>query len=490
MIHQSQASLSKHDLATARQELDRAAQADPNCAEVFLLLGLAEFQQGATADSIKHYKRALELKPHSYSGHYNLALAYVREHKLQDARIHLEAAAALDRSQPDAAYNLGMVLLELHQPAEALAPLRRARTLNPERADVAFNLVRAELEAGKTTDAQNEARDSAQRFGSDFQWAVAIGQLFLQKSQPADAVTYFVRASRLRPDDLDTRRQLALAYLDSARPQDVLSTIPEASTAEDHFLRASAYYALRNFSDADRESALALDMTPDNPQILVLRTRLLQRAGEQDNALVFAQRAISLAPGWDEPYYLAGISDYFIRRYEEAEKNLGRAAELNPKSARALFLRAIALANLGKIADAEQSLRRAIALDPQNARLHCHLGILLSRKNERAEAEAAFRKSIALKSDYGLSHFELGKLLVGSNQFKPAADEFEQAIKHDPGLTAAYYQLGRVYARLGETEKSQTTLAEFERLHKLEEQDSSSADKEQNEDARQATQAP
>jgi tetratricopeptide (TPR) repeat protein len=482
-----QSALAAKDAATAKRDLEVALTSNPNCADLYLLFGLADFQEGAISDSIQHYKRALELNPRSYSAHYNLALSYLREHNLPDARAQLEQAVTLDRHQADAAYNLGVVLLEMHQPDAALGHLRHARSLNPRRADVAFNVVLAELEAGHTTEARADARESATHFGSDFQWNVVVGQLFLRHSQAKAAVGYLLAANHMRPGDLDARHQLALAYLESGQNDEVVSLIPEPRSSEDHYLLASAYYAAHRFAQAEKESEQAFEMSPDNPQILALRTRLLQRVGQQDNALLLAQKAIALAPDWDEPYYLAGISLYFIRRYQEAEQDLARAVELNPNAARALFLQSIALANLGKIADAERSLRRAIELDPQNARLRCHLGILLARKNESAPAEASFRKSIELKSNYGLSHFELGKLLVSSKQFQPAAAEFEQAIKYDPRLSAAYYQLGRVYARLGESGKSQQMLAEFERLHKQEEQDSGAVDKEQNDDARKAT---
>src|SRR5439155_17825598 len=123
-----------------------------------------------------------------------------------------------------------------------------------------------------------------------------------------------------------------------------------------------------SFPDADQESELALALAPDNPQILVLRARLLQRAGQQDAALQVAQKAITLAPDWDEPYYLAGVSAYFIRRYEEASQNLARAREINPNSASAFFLEAIALANQGKLQDAEKCISREIEVLLENDR--------------------------------------------------------------------------------------------------------------------------
>ena len=216
---------------------------------------------------------------------------------------------------------------------------------------------------------------------------------------------------------------------------------------------------------------------------------ILQRAGNQDEALQTAQQAITLAPNWDQPYYLAGVSSYFLRLYEEAVKNLARALQTQPQLRRErLFVQYIALANLGKLDEAEGSLRGAIALQPTNARLYCHLGILLERKDNNAEAERFFRKAIQLKPGYALSHYELGKLLASSNNLRPATLQLEQAIKYDPGLSAAYYQLGRIYTKLGETEKSERMLAEFKRLHKQDQQDPRD-DQTHEDDAKQETEA-
>ena len=482
----AQKALAAGDSATALEKLNRAVQADPNFAQAYLLLGLTEFQGGQTAKSIRHYKRALKLQPRSYTGHYNLALAYLRERNFQDARAELEQAVSLDARQADAAYDLGIVLLELGDPSAALTHLRHARALKP-RPDVDFNIVRAEMEAGQVSEARADAADAAKVLGSDFQWNTAIGQLFLKNAQPREAAVYLGKACLIRPEDAEICRQLAAAYLQSNQPEQVLSTIREAKTPEDHYLRASAYYLSHRFPEADQESEQALTLAPDNPQILALRTRLLQRAGQQDAALEMAKKATTVASNWDEPYYLAGVSYYFIRLYDESAQSLARAVELNPNSARALFLEAIALANLGKTGDAERCLRRAITLQPNNARFHCHLGILLARTNESGKAEDSFRKAIQLKPDYALSHYEFGKLLASTKQFKEAAEELSQAVEHDPSLSAAYYQLVRVYARLGEKEKSERALADFEKLYQRQTSESEAVDQAVDEDTRKET---
>ena len=70
-----------------------------------------------------------------------------------------------------------------------------------------------------------------------------------------------------------------------------------------------------------------------------------------------------------------------------------------------------------------------------------------------------------------------------SNRLPAAAEELSKAVRYEPNLSAAYYQLSRAYARLGQAEKSQSVMAEFERLHQREMSDSQALD----DDTRKAT---
>ena len=473
----AQAALNAGNSASALQQLNRAAEVAPRCADVYLLLGLTEFRRGGTGKSIERYKQALELAPRSYSGHYDLALAYLKQNDLRDARSELEQAEVLDTKQSNAAYNLGVVLLQMEQPVVALPHLRRAHALDPKRADVVFNIVRAELEAGDLTASRKAAHEEGIDLKTNFQWNVAIGQLFVKHAQPGDAVPYFQTAHLIRPGDESLRDQLAAAYLACRQPDNVLHLIERPKTADEHYLRGSAFYQAHRFNEADEESDAALTLAPENAKVLVLRVRLLQRAGQQNTAVEMAEKAATLAPNWDDPFYLAGISYYFLRHYPQARQRLARAFELNPTSAAAVFVEALAWANEGNGQEAERCLRQAISLQPDNARFHCHMGILLLRQNKDFDAGEFFKKAIQLKPEYALSHYELGKLRAKSKQWNEAREELENAIRLDPGLTSSYYQLGLVYARLGEKEKADRVLAEFKRLHQQETDESEAADK-------------
>ena len=468
----ARAALNANDSTSALEKLSQAVQIDPKCPDAHLLLGLTEFQHGEVAKSIQHYRQALKLDPRSYSGHYDLALAYLKEKKLQLARTELEQAVALDPKQANAAYDLGLVLLEMGQPAVALRSLRRAHALTPERPDVSFNLVRAGLEAGRLEEARQAAQQAPRQLISDFQWNAAVGQEFLKHAQSIDALPYLRAASAARPADDGVRNQLATAYLAARQPEDVLDLIKAPTTADEHYLRGSAFYQAHRFTDADAESDAALTLAPENPKVLVLRVRLLQRAGQQEEALEMAHKACALAPQWDEPFYLAGIGYYLLRHYAEARQNLTRAFELNPRSSTAIFMAALSAASDGEPREAERLLRRAIALQPDNARFHCHLGILLMRLNDYTRAEESLKKAAQLKPEYALPHYELGKLWVYAKRWNDARQSFESTLAADPGFTSAYYQLARVYASLGESEKSERVLADFKRLHQKEKDDS------------------
>ena len=133
---------------------------------------------------------------------------------------------------------------------------------------------------------------------------------------------------------------------------------------------------------------------------------------------------------------------------------------------------ALSSASEGEPREAERYLRRAIVLQPDNARFHCHLGILLMRLNDYTKAEVSLKRAAQLKPEYPLPHYELGKLWVYAKQWNEARQAFESTIAADPGFTSAYYQLARVYASLGDREKSERVLADFKRLHQKEKDDS------------------
>jgi len=402
----------------------------------------------------------IDLAPKSFQGHYHLALAYVRDQKLQEGAEELERAVAINPRHADAAYNLGVVLAELDRPKEALTYLRRASELGPKRADVTFHLIQAELASGQLEEARREAEEAVKLFGADAAWQKTVGEAFLHYGQPTEAILHLAKALRLQPDP-GTRRQLVSAYLEAKDPGQVLALLQNATSAEDHYLLASAYLQMHRIVDADRESQLALKLDPKDPRYLLQRARTDQHLGKHLESRALLEQASQQNPKWAEPYYSAGVSYYLLHRYADARQSLDRGLELDPSSVRALFLYSASLANEGRNREAEDVLSRAIAREPGNPRFQYHLGAIRLRDNRETEAQQAFEQAIRLKFDYAPPHYQVGKLFERSNQLKRAAEELEIAVRYQPDLAQAFYHLGRIYNRLGEKEKSEKALATF-----------------------------
>jgi tetratricopeptide (TPR) repeat protein len=468
LTHTQQASkyLARKKFGRARGELESAIRVDPTYSKAYEMMGEVELQSGNTTAAISAFGQAVKLQPKSFSSHYGLAMAFLRNNDVKDGLRELRAAVSLHPNDVNANYNLGVLLLEQKQPAEAIEHLRKAQTPDENRPDLAYNLVRAELAANRLDEAREEARKAAKSLDSDSSWQAATGQLFLEHHLPSDAIPYFSRANALRPDSMETRRRLAVAYLESNQPEPAMAFIKEPQAAEDYYLLASAKYLLRQYAVAAKDATTAVSMDSNQPQYLLLAGRIEQHLGQHDNALSLLQDAIKLAPKWPDPYYSAGVSLYCEKRYGEAQKYLKESLDLQPDSARAVFLYAVSLVSEGNNQEGETYLRKAVELNPHNAHFRYYLGEILMRQNHLTDAEEVYRQAVRVDPKYAPLHYQLGKLLLRSNHPDLAAQETEKAISLDPNLAEAYYQLMQAYNRLGEKEKSARAAAIFAKLKK------------------------
>jgi tetratricopeptide (TPR) repeat protein len=455
-----------NDLDRARSELSTAIRIDPAYGEAYDVLGQLDLQTGNIEGAISAFTQAVKLQPKSFSSHYGLAMAFLQKHDIQQGLPELRTAVSLRPADFDANYNLGVLLLDEGRATEAIEHLRSAQAPGESRPQVAYNLIRAELAANRLDEARGEARKAAKSLDSNFKWKAAVGQMFLQQHQLGDAIPYLSQAHDLRPDSVEVRQRLATAYLESNQPGMVLDLVRDPQTAEDYYLLAGANYLLRHYELAAKNATTAVHMDSSQPGYLLLAARIDQHLGQHDSALSLLQNAIKQAPKWADPYYSAGVSLYCEKRYAEAQKYLGRSLELQPDSARALFLYAVSLVGEGNEQEGENYLRKAVALNPRNAHFQYYLGEILIRQNRLSDAEEVDRQAIRSDPKYAPLHYQLGKVLLRSDHPDQSARETEKAISLDPNLAEAYYQLMQAYSRLGEKEKSARAAAIFARLKK------------------------
>lgn len=140
------------------------------------------------------------------------------------------------------------------------------------------------------------------------------------------------------------------------------------------------------------------------------------RAGNADQALTFAEKAVAADPG-----------------YTEASLELARLLVARQRPA-----------------DAEQVLRRALAATPRHAGLMHNLGVLLCQTQRVPEGVALLEQVVARQPDSGLARFNLANGLRELGQVEAAAANYRATLAKDPRNATALHRLAECLTLLGQ----------------------------------------
>jgi polysaccharide pyruvyl transferase WcaK-like protein/Tfp pilus assembly protein PilF len=106
-------------------------RSEPTSHRVLNLIGLAGFQRGNVADSLRDLGRAASIAPKVAKYHYDLGVVTQTHGQLAESVGHYQRALAIDTSSAATWENLGVALFDLDLNRESIAAFERALTLNP-----------------------------------------------------------------------------------------------------------------------------------------------------------------------------------------------------------------------------------------------------------------------------------------------------------------------------------------------------------------------
>jgi tetratricopeptide (TPR) repeat protein len=120
------------DLAEAVRHFRRALAIKPDLADAETHLGIALFQLGELAEATGHLRRAVDLNPESVEARTSLGVALFKQGDPVEAAKHLRHAVATEPGSALAQFNLGLVLEALGQRNGAIEHYRRALASKPD----------------------------------------------------------------------------------------------------------------------------------------------------------------------------------------------------------------------------------------------------------------------------------------------------------------------------------------------------------------------
>lgn len=232
-VDSAQTYIYSHDWPAAEQWLLKAFRADPdNPSNSMVLSNIATLQryQGKLSEAVKNYSLALDMTPHAVTLLLNRAALYVEMDSIVRAIDDYERVCELDMYNTEARYSLGVLAMEQGDSKRAEDLFNEIKRINP----------------------------------NSGLYHEGMGLLHKRNGNHARAAELFTQVIKVQPSS-----QL-LAH------------------------RADCYLAMKKLNDAEADIRTALEMTPDDPFLYVLRAKLNKLRFQRDDMNRDIDTAVSL----------------------------------------------------------------------------------------------------------------------------------------------------------------------------------------------------
>jgi tetratricopeptide (TPR) repeat protein len=499
-------------------------------------IGVGAARANDTVMAIEAWKQAQRQQPTLAGLHHNLATVYARQSAAQAnsgdwpaaARSALEglktlpgdtmlshmALTALDHAAHNAA-QAGDWTAAARQWAEArqvLSNLSGGSSPRPilHNLALAYEAIEQWENAADAWRAmlRTKPRKKTKEGFSEEHWAWVrkrVVECYRQAGRPDEAITVFRQALKASPDDADMQLDLVEALLANDQQQAAWSELnkllkkhPKNVAALSRM--AELYGASRNWSSAEMVIRQALDVEPDNMDLLQLLAHVLAERGTQFNergqygqAHAMFEQALKYAPDdYNMHFHMARV-EFNRRKLDAARQHLERALELGKDRPDAYTQAFICWVVENKLSEAREILTRAEAAGKLTTDFYVHAGIeCLQRSAPPPDVPNPFdllmgrrsRKPARPKELKPDARHALGQeLLERAIALGPAADVLrhiiveigplqpklslsyaQQLTQHAPDDPASWMSLGLLYGVNSQSKEAQDALRQAERL--------------------------
>jgi predicted O-linked N-acetylglucosamine transferase (SPINDLY family) len=205
---------------------------------------------------------------------------------------------------------------------------------------------------------------------------------------------------------------------------------PQRTTA-DLLERATAHHQAGRPKEAEAFYRKVLARKPQHERALFMLSGLLFEAGRFEEAGLFLERLVALAP---HPAYLTNLGEAYRRQgeLEAAAFACRRALDADPELPEAHHNLGLTLMNAGAPDEARPHLERALALRPDAPQFHVSYAWMLLRLHRVADSAAHCRRAIELAPKLAAAHHHLGNALTEEGDRSGAIESYRRAVSLDP----------------------------------------------------------
>jgi protein O-GlcNAc transferase len=195
------------------------------------------------------------------------------------------------------------------------------------------------------------------------------------------------------------RRLQAMGQFARAIEQFRASLAIESDNALAHADLALSLSAYGQGTAALSEAKIALRLETNIPVIHFIYGAILNKMGEPKAAIPFFQQALALYPDYADVYMGLASSYRALELYEESEKNVRKALEIELENASAQLLIGGIRLEQGRYVEAWPFLEAVLRLKPEEAESHIGLGVYFLKTGEIDRALTHCREALRLEPD-------------------------------------------------------------------------------------------
>jgi tetratricopeptide (TPR) repeat protein len=383
------------EAAALKQEAVRVAsqvaEAYPNDALSYALLGSAYYNTGQSEEATRHLRRCLELNPGLADAYDILARIAYEKGELEESVRLCQEALKRGPANAEVLNQLGRALMDLGRTAEASQTLEQAARLPRPTSESYYLLGQAGLQSGNPAQAKENFKRAIALLPDHTQAFFGLYTACMRLGQTEEADRY--RGQFLKLEAIDRR-----TLTDRSAQEDTLTGLPlvRKTVARTFFGAAQIHGLHEQAGEAAGLFQRAAGLDAENPAYRgALEAFYVQRKALAEGVSAFEQLAAE-QPGNSLNHFFLGRLHERLNQFDAAERAYRHVQQFAPdwsegyRALADLYLRA----NL-RPAEARAMARRALELEPSGDHYYL-LAVACLRSNDRTAALEAIEQAIVL----------------------------------------------------------------------------------------------
>jgi Flp pilus assembly protein TadD len=274
-----------------------------------------------------------------------------------------------------------------------------------------------------------------------------------RQQRETEAITLYERALHLKPGDSVTRRNLGAAYFRARQYGPALPLLESSAREMPSFqlleIAGLDAFALDRYDVAARYLEAAHRAQPADLPTLDMLGKAYLRSGNYAGVRDVFGQIMAIDPNSAAAHAMMAMAYDKLYQEEDAIREFEAARAVNPTYPGIHTGLGVIYWRNHNFDAAEREFREELSHDPQDPIANCTLGRILRRRNNPAEAIPYLKAALAVNPSYRDALLELGECWVQLEQSASAIEPLRKAIALEPSDAQAHYILGTALNKSG-----------------------------------------